>query len=272
MKRLKVDKNIDLKTFLSEKLKISKNKAKEIIDNKNVFVNNKRTWIASYELKKGDIVEVSNVFETISDENLEKNILYEDKFIIAVNKPPFLESNKKKQSVEYLIRKIYKNNKIEAIHRLDRETTGVLLFAKNKSIFEKFKENWNKITDKYYLAIVHGEVKFKKKIVNFPIDKKIAKSEIKRLSVSKDFSLVEVKIKTGRKHQIRIHLAKIGHPIVGDKTYGFKIIENPLLKNINRHMLHAHRLELYHPFLKKKIKIKAPLYKDFEKLKEKLRL
>ncbi len=272
MKKFIVNKPIDLKSFISEQLKISKNKAKEIIDNKNVFVNNKRIWIASYKLNKGDIVELTNSFDVVSDTDLRKNILYEDNFIIAVNKPPFLESNQKKTSVEHNLRKLFKNNNIEAIHRLDRETTGVLLFAKNKSIFEKFKEKWNEITEKYYLAIIHGEIKFKRKIVSIPIDKKIAKSEIKHISVSKGFSLVEVKIKTGRKHQIRIHLTKIGHPIVGDKLYGLKNIENPLIKSVNRHMLHAYRLELFHPYLKKKIKITAPLYEDFEKLKKKLKL
>jgi 23S rRNA-/tRNA-specific pseudouridylate synthase len=81
-----------------------------------------------------------------------------------------------------------------------------------------------------------------------------------------------VKIKTGRKHQIRIHLAKIGHPIVGDKIYSFKNIDDPVLKGVNRHMLHSYELEFIHPFKKKKIKIKAPIYSDFEKLKRKLKL
>jgi len=237
------------------------------------LVNNKRVWIASHRLKKGDKVEIIGEVETTKDVDLSKNILFEDEFIIAVNKPPFLESNAKKNSVEDLLRKIKKDKKIEAIHRLDKETSGVLLFAKNKKVFEKFKEIWNKdVLNKKYLAIVHGKLDFNKKVVNIPIEGKFAKSEVKRISTGKNYSLAEVKIKTGRKHQIRIHLAKIGHPIVGDKIYSFKNIDDPVLKGVNRHMLHSYELEFIHPFKKKKIKIKAPIYSDFEKLKRKLKL
>ncbi|NPA54012.1 MAG: RluA family pseudouridine synthase [Aquificae bacterium] len=263
MKKFFVEKETDLKTFVSEKLKISKKKAKEIIDSKNVFVNNKRIWIATHNLKKGDIVEVVDF--TAPKWNIENSIIYEDEFIIAVQKPPFLESENKKGSVEDLLRKYKKDQKIKAIHRLDRETSGVLLFAKNNKIFEKFKELWHKKeVEKKYLAISHNEASFKKKVINEPIDKKYAKSIIKTLKTRNGFSLFEVEIKTGRKHQIRRHLKKAGFPIVGDKTYGLKKVDHPLLKNVKRQMLHASSLSFFHPFLKRKITIKAKPFSDFE--------
>ena len=270
MKRFTVDKEIDLKSFIAEKLNISKKKAKEIIDSKNVFVNDKRIWIATHRLKKGDKVEV-NIKEANS-ENIKNRIIYEDKYIIAVSKPPFVDSNQSKNSVENQLRELKKDKNIEAIHRLDRETSGVLLFAKNRDIFEKFKDNWNEITDKKYLAIIHGNPKFSKKVIDSPIENKRAISEVRKLSTNGEFSLVEIKIPTGRKHQIRIHLAREGYPIVGDKIYGLKRIDNRLIKNITRHMLHSREIELFHPFLKKKIRIKAPLERDFKELKEKLKL
>ena len=263
MKKFLVDKEIDLKSFISEKLNVSKKKSKEIIDSKNVYVNSKRVWIASHNLKKGDIVEIS-LIET-PKWNIEDAIIYEDDFIIAVQKPPFLESENKKGSVEDLLRKYKKDKSIKAIHRLDRETSGVLLFAKNLKIFHKFKELWHKKeVEKKYLAISHNEATFKKKVINEPIEKKYAKSVVKTIKTKNGFSLFEIEIKTGRKHQIRIHLKKLGFPIVGDKVYGLKKVENPILKSVKRQMLHASKLSFFHPFLKKKISIKAKPYPDFE--------
>jgi len=131
MKKFPVNKETDLKSFISEVLGLTKNKAKEIIDSKNVFVNSKRVWIASHTLKKGDIVEIADIDNSFSWKP-EKSVIYEDQFILAVQKPPFLESEGRKGSVEYQLRKVL-DRRLKAIHRLDRETSGVLLFAKNEN-------------------------------------------------------------------------------------------------------------------------------------------
>ncbi len=263
MEKFHVDREVDLKTFISEKLNVSKKKSKEIIDSKNVYVNSKRVWIASHTLKKGDIVEVSQI--NTPKWSIDNAIIYEDDFIIAVQKPPFVESENKKGSVEDLLRKYKKDKNIKAIHRLDRETSGVLLFARNMKIFNKFKDLWHKKeVNKRYLAISHNEANFKKKVINEAVEKKYAKSIVKTLKTKNGFSLFEVEIKTGRKHQIRIHLKKIGYPIVGDKVYGLKKVEHPLLKSVKRQMLHAYNLSFFHPYLKKKISITVKPYPDFE--------
>ena len=272
MKRFKVKEEIRLKDFVALQLGISKSRAKELIDSKTVFVNNKRVWISSHLLKSGDIVELP-VLEKNEKWNIEKNILYEDNFILAVNKPPFLESESKKGSVEDILRSYKKDKKIRAVHRLDRETSGVLLFAKNNAVFEKFKELWQeKKIKKQYLAISHTEANFRKKVVNIPVDGKYAKSFIYTVKISSGFSLFKVEIPTGRKHQIRIHLSKIRHPVVGDKLYGLKNITDPVLKNVKRQMLHSYQISFYHPFLKKKITIKAQLFRDFENFGKIIRL
>lgn len=148
-----------------------------------------------------------------------------------------------------------------------------MLFAKNYKIFEKFKKLWkDKKVKKLYLAIAHNKANFKKKVISINIEKKPAKSTVFALKTAQNYSLFKIDIKTGRKHQIRIHLSKVGHPIVGDKTYGYKTVEDPLLKEVKRQMLHARSLEFIHPFLNKHIRIEAPTFEDFEILAKKLNL
>ncbi|NPA12681.1 MAG: RluA family pseudouridine synthase, partial [Aquificae bacterium] len=195
MKKLKVSKPTSLKDFVAQSLGVSKKKAKELIDTKTVLVNNRRVWIASHQLEVGDTVELPVVSKNKWD--IGDSILYEDNFIIAVNKPPFLESDNSKESVEYLLRSLKKDSKIRAIHRLDRETSGVLLFAKDNKVFERFKKLWqDKKVKKSYYAISHNPANFKKKVVNIPVDKKVAKSIVYTVKKSKDFSLFKVEIPT----------------------------------------------------------------------------
>ncbi len=269
LKKLKVEKPTTLKEFLAEQLSVSKGKAKKIIDSKVVLVNGKRVWIASHKLKSGDVVEVPKQREK---ENKNVEVIYEDEYILAVNKPPFLVSDREKNSVEGILRKTFDKN-IKAIHRLDMETSGVLLFAKNLDVFETFKKNWDSlIREKEYLAISHNTSTFKEKNVDIPIDNKSAMSYVKTLKTSPKFTKFLVKPKTGRKHQIRIHLSKIGHPIVGDKLYGYKTLNDPVTKTVSRHMLHSRKISFFHPLLKKKISISAPVPDDFKLLEKKLNL
>lgn len=264
MKKLVVKTPKTLKEFVAENLKISKNRAKEIIDSKNVFVNNKRVWIASHQLKSGDVVEIVSIDDKhYENESLE--VIYEDEYIIAVNKPPFVISDREENSLEFKLRKRYKNNGIKAIHRLDMETSGVILFAKNYDIFQEFKKLWeDKSVRKTYIAISHNEADFQIKTINIDLDGKEAISTVKLIKKAKGFSYFEIYIYTGRKHQIRRHLASIRHPVVGDKIYGPKKIEVGFLKSIKRHMLHAYKLEFVHPFKNNKIMIKADVPADFK--------
>ncbi|MEZ0324046.1 MAG: RluA family pseudouridine synthase [Hydrogenothermaceae bacterium] len=264
MKRFIVKTPKTLKDFVSESLKISKNRAKDIIDSKNVFVNNKRIWIASHQLKSGDVVEIISAdYNFPKEENLE--IVYEDEYIIAVNKPPFITSDRDYNSLEFKLRIKYKNNDVKAIHRLDKETSGVILFAKGYDIFQEFKKLWeDKSVKKIYLAISYNEADFQLRTIDTDLDGKEAVSTVKLLKKANGFSYFEVSIYTGRKHQIRRHLASIRHPVVGDKTYGPKKIEVGFLKSIKRHMLHAYKLEFIHPFKQIKTTIKADIPVDFK--------
>lgn len=188
-------------------------------------------------------------------------IIYEDKNIIVVDKPSNLltiatekerENTLFHKTIKYLKQK-NKNNKLFIVHRLDKDTSGVILFAKNEITKRYFQDNWDKIAiERKYVAVVDGQVKEKnKKIVNYLTenpntfmsystkDKKIGKQAITYYSVLKSnskYSLLDIDIKTGRKNQIRVHLMEDGHPILGDKKYGNKKC------SINRMCLHAYKL------------------------------
>ncbi len=252
---------LKLVDFIALSFGISKKSAKEIVDSKLVFVNNKRVWIAKHLLQKGDVVEYFGE----KKEKIELDIIYEDEFIIVVNKPPFILSNASKNSLEDLLRIEKKNNEIKAIHRLDKETSGVILFAKNELAFQKFKELWTKKeVKKIYLAICYGESSFKERWINEKIDGKPATSLVRLIKSKKGVSYFEVEIITGRKHQVREHLASIRHPIIGDKLKDNFYLGIKGFKNVKRQLLHSYKIEFNCPFTGEERRFFAPIPEDFK--------
>ena len=197
-------------------------------------------------------------------------ILYEDKYIIAVNKDAgmlSISTDKEKENTLYHNVFTYlksKNQRVFIVHRLDKDTSGIVLFAKNEKIKKELQDNWDKVK-RGYVAKVYGEVKesgviksylkeTKSLMVYSTNDKKngkYAETHYNVISSKKDYSLLYIDIKTGRKNQIRVHLNDIGHPIVGDKKYGDKHQKEKRL------YLHATYLEFIHPVSKKNIIIKS---------------
>ncbi|MEK7062320.1 MAG: RluA family pseudouridine synthase [Patescibacteria group bacterium] len=221
-------------------------------------------------------------------------VIYEDENILAVNKPAGLLvhgviNNKEKTLVDWLLKKYPEVKNVGdapeirpgIVHRLDKDTSGVILICRNQNFFKYAKNLFqeHKIKKKY-LALTYGEIKPKSGIIEKPIaiksntikrtvwegkNEKTAITEYKVLKYFKNFSLVEVSPKTGRTHQIRVHLASIGHPIVGDSLYGPK--ENPL--RLKRQFLHAESLE-FSLENGQRIKIEAELPDDLRNVIEKL--
>jgi 23S rRNA pseudouridine1911/1915/1917 synthase len=190
-------------------------------------------------------------------------ILHEDEWILAVDKPAGVVTESDPASMEALLRKARGDDRIRAIHRLDKETSGVVLFAKTDEVHARFVELWNeKSVRKFYLAISYGEADFDTRTVKTPVDGKSAVSHVKTLSCVKDFSCFEVEIETGRKYQVRKHLSVIRHPVVGDKSIGVRVVISAALKNVRRQMLHARRISFVHPFTGKKLAISAPVPPD----------
>ena len=192
-------------------------------------------------------------------------IIYEDKNIIVVDKPAKLltiatdkvrDNTMYHKVFEYLKQK-NKKNKLFIIHRLDKETSGILIFAKNERVKELFQQNWNDIAKvRNYIAVVEGvPTKDENTIQNYLIESKsfvthstndkkngkLAITSYKVFKKNKRYSMLNIEIKTGRKNQIRVHMSEMGNPIVGDKKYNSK--ENP----IHRMCLHANMLKILNP-------------------------
>lgn len=266
---------VNLRDFLSLSLGISKNKAKELIDSRCVYVNNKRVWIATHELRKDDVVESNQVIADAKKPRFEEElqVIFEDDTIVAVNKPAMLVTDQEKYSAETILRKKTGCSSLKAIHRLDKETSGVLLFAKNTEVYDRYVELWqDRAVKKTYLAICHNQSGFVQKKIDSEIEGRKAITNVTLLAKRNGFSYFEVDIETGRKHQIRIHLASIRHPIVGDKEYGLKKAENEYIKEVRRQLLHAYRLEFICPFTNQERKFFAVPPKDFIKFGKKAEL
>lgn len=208
-------------------------------------------------------------------------ILYEDKSIIVISKPSGLltiGTNKEHNNTLYrkvsdYVKKQHKSNKIFIVHRLDKDTSGIIVFAKTEQVKRILQRNWDKFKRKY-VALVEGKVTKGNIIKNYLAetktlktyitnDKKIGKlaiTEYNPIKSNKEYSLLNIEILTGRKNQIRVHMESINHPIVGDKKYNSK--KNP----IRRMCLHATCLEFIHPLTNRRIIINDKYPEIFDKL------
>ncbi|MDR4509565.1 MAG: RluA family pseudouridine synthase [Candidatus Brocadiaceae bacterium] len=228
-----------------------------------VFVNKRRTWIASYQLNGGDLVEIVN--EAVQTEKFQDNtVLYQDDYYLIVSKPPGIVTNGE-NSLETKLRIYPGYRNLQAVHRLDKNTTGAVLFAKNEEAFHHMKSLFKKqLVKKVYRAIVKGRVKKDTLTLNSPVRGLKAASHIKTLKKGLGVSYIEIEIETGRLHQIRIHLASVGHPIIGETEYDRKPIMNSVLRQINRQMLHAYHISFPHPYIQKLLTITADIPADFK--------
>jgi len=259
-----IDKDCLLIDFLKYNIEKSKNNIKSFISNGCCYVNDLVITKANYLLKTGDKLVV--ILKQIRDKNYGLiNIIYEDNYFIGINKPSGLlsVSDIKGNVSAYDIVKKYVGGKLFVLHRLDRDTSGILLFCRDKGIVEKMQDNWNEVVLKRgYMAIVNkisgsGTIKsYLYEDKNFNVkscnDSKKGKLAITHYSVvksSKNYSLLQVFIDTGRKNQIRVHMNLIGTSILGDKKYGGN--------KAKRLYLHSNILEFVHPVSGKNVCIKC---------------
>lgn len=254
----------------------NKKKVKTLLKYKQVQVNKQIITQFDYLLKPGDVVTV-----TKNNQDLKFEIIYEDNQLIVINKPAGLLSMsggfEKEKTAYHMVSDYLKSKNKKArvfiVHRLDRETSGVLMFAKNETIKNKLQNNWNKLVYKRgYLAIVEGHLQKKQGTIKNYLQEsktqhvyiakqgKLAITNYQVLKETKNNSLVEVYLDTGRKNQIRVHMQSLGHSIVGDKKYG--ATTNPL----KRMGLHAHVFAFRHPDTNQKMEFKAPIPDEFNQL------
>jgi 23S rRNA pseudouridine1911/1915/1917 synthase len=283
---------------------ISRSQVKRLIEKGNVLVN-KQSSKPSYKVKLDDRIKI--VVPTLPSQELKPEpiplaIIYEDPEIIAVNKPKGLvvhpgAGNMSGTLVNALLQHCGSLSSLGGdfrpgiVHRLDKDTTGVIVAAKTdlayNSLVKQFKSHQ---VEKSYLALVHGNVKKSEGKIEagmgrHPINRKkmsvvasresrIAGQKIREAITAykvmerfKDYTLLEVKIKTGRTHQIRVHLNYIGHPVVGDQTYGKRKEKS----GVKGQLLHAYRLSINHPVSGGRMEFEARLPEEMQKLLVRLR-
>ena len=286
----KEDENIRLDKILSKiKTDISRTAIQRMIEEGNILVNEKKVRI-SYKVVIGDIITIQN--ETpkeieILPQEIPLDIIYEDKDILIINKEKGIvvhpgNGNPDGTLVNAIMAKCKDSlsgigGKIRPgiVHRIDKDTSGLIIVAKNdKAHIDISNQIKNREVVKVYIALVRGVIKENEATINMPIarstkdrkkmavDKKgkEAITEFKVIKKYDGYTLIEVKIKTGRTHQIRVHMAQIGYPLVGDAVYSNG--RNPF--NVSGQCLHAAKLEFVHPTTKEIVKFEAEIPEYFE--------
>ena len=267
-----------LQDFLALKFSLSRRTAKAMIDGRSVWVNRKCVWIARFALRTGDLVEipsqvVKGALKQSGGEDARREtkdvrhvrVLWSNESYLVCDKPAGVVSCDDPKSVETILREQEKIPTLEAVHRLDRDTTGCLMFAKNHAAFlaavEVFKTH--KVS-KVYHAVATGSFKYAHQVIDSPIDGQPAVSKVTREGASADASFLRIRIETGRTNQIRKHLASVRAPIVGDRVFGLKSARDPRLMKVPRQMLHASTLTLPDPLSPHdEISVHSPLPADF---------
>lgn len=280
----KVVEPAQLIAFIMEKMHgVSRNRAKALISNRVVLVNNTITTHPLAELKPGDVVQLDRSKHKKSFHCKELDIVFEDPYLLVIDKHPGLLSmsnNSRQQTVQTVLNRYLEKgggrNTSHLVHRLDRDTSGLMVYAKDVQTQQSLINSWQQlVTDRRYLALVKGEfqqtrgrvqswlTEDKKFITHSsPVDNggKYAVTHYNVLASSNGYSLVECELETGRKNQIRVHMADLGHPVVGDRKYGSD--EDPM----RRLGLHAYMLCFTHPVTGKHLRFETPVPYCFEKL------
>ncbi len=250
----------------------SKNNIKSLLKNEVVFVNGKIVTKYNYILCDGDVVEINK-----KKANNNINIIYEDNDIIVIDKPSkILTISNKNEKVNTLYRMVSdylkkEHKKVFIIHRLDFDTSGIIMFAKSQRVQKLYQDNWNDLAKiREYTAIVDGITANKGHIESYLKQTKtllvyssknkdglFAITDYEKIGGNSKYSMLKILISTGRRNQIRCHMADIGHPILGDYRYKCKI--NP----IDRLCLHANRLEIINPLTNKLMIFNSELPSEF---------
>lgn len=254
---------------------------KELLKHNQVAVNNIPTTQFDTEIHPGDTIKVNLTREFRLFYHRRIKLVYEDDDIIVINKGYGLLSmgtDRVKDGTAYSIVRDYikwqdPRNKLFIVHRLDRDTSGLMMFAKNEQAKETMQHNWNNmVLNRKYLAVVEGKVEQESGSVRSylaetsqyevystqnPDEGQLAVTRYRTLKCKNGYTLLEVELDTGRKNQIRVHMKDLGHPIAGDRKYGAK--SSP----IHRLALHAQTLRFVHPVTRREMNFETPIPTSF---------
>ena len=279
--KIVVKKDGELLDYLYNNLDIPKKRIKQYLTHGAIYVNNSRTTKYNYKVVAGMNITIDT--DSKNKKTLPFEILFEDDHIIVVNKPSGLltiaTAKEKDRTLYHIVREYLvskdRNARVFIVHRLDKDTSGVVVLAKDEKTKNQLQENWNEyVSLREYVAVVHGhlkkdsdrivqmlsETKTNLVYVSKKEDAKEAITNYKVVKTSDKYSLVSINIETGRKNQIRVAFNSLGNPIVGDKKYG------DIKDNENRLYLHANRLKMYYPVIKKDILFETSTPNEFKKI------
>lgn len=277
---------INLKELLKSHFQISDRLLAKLKNAQKIFINGEKVSVRA-SLKTGDLVEVNLDFlennSNIVPTKMELDILFEDETMLIINKPagvpvhPSMDhfEDSLSNGIRFYFDEIDLKRKIRPVNRLDKDTSGIVIFAKNEYVQECLVKQMKKNTFvKEYIAVCSGSFDCKAGTIDAPIarkedsiiercvseagDKAVTHYEV--LKNVNNYSVVKCILETGRTHQIRVHLAHIGHPLLGDTLYG---TSSPL---IHRQALHAYKVKFIHPISLKSIELTAKIPNDIENI------
>lgn len=286
-----VKEDMELMPFLMKYVGGSRTKIKEMLSQRMVYVDKVQTTQFNAPLKVGQLVQIANRRHKHDFRSKWAKIVYEDAFIIVVEKAAGILSTTQpgsraltvKDILNEYVQRTSRSFSVHSVHRLDRDTSGLLLFAKRRDIQQILTDNWKDIvTDRRYVAVVQGNMEQdagqvcswltdSKMFVTYssPTDNggKYAVTHYKTLKRANGFSLMEMKLDTGRKNQIRVHMQDLGHPVVGDRKYGSTPeAYGDAADAAGRLCLHAFKLEFTHPITREHLKFETPYPDVFRQL------
>lgn len=274
----------NVKELLKTKFEISDRLLLKLKTNNKIFLNGSPVGIKN-TVNYDDVVEIYFDFEedntNIVPVKMDLNIIYEDDFMLIINKPAGIPvhpsilhyTDSLSNGVRYYFDEINLHKKIRPVNRLDKDTSGIVIFAKNEYIQECLVRQMKCNTFiKEYIAICEGHLSIQKGKIEAPISRKensiiercvsqngdyaLTYYETIKTCIDKNYSVLLIKLITGRTHQIRVHLSYIGHPIIGDTLYGSSS------SLISRQALHSSRVSFVHPITRQNVVFTAPLYED----------
>ena len=262
----------------------SRNLIKSVLKNKQISVNGKPTTKFDFALHPGDSVKIKWDPQAVEEPFKGIKIIHEDDYLIVIQKQAGILSISTDDEKEYTaysmlwdhVKSQQKSNKIFVVHRLDRDTSGVMLFARTFEVKRQLQERWLKtILERTYLAVVEGKVEKEEGTIESylketrslmvyssenPKSGQRSVTHYKVMNRNSGYTLMKVNLETGRKNQIRVHMKEIGHPIAGDRKYGAKT--NPL----KRLGLHAQVLSFTHPVTREEMRFETRIPFEFKKL------
>lgn len=274
----------ELMAFLMKKMDgVSRTRVKALLSNRVVLVDNVIVTQFNHPLKPGMKVQISREKNKHEFRHPMLKIVYEDAYLIVVEKKEGLLSvatdHQKERTAQHIlseyVKRTHRNNRVFVVHRLDRETSGLMMYAKDEKTQHTLRDNWHDIVvDRRYVSIVMGEMERDQAQIrtwltdrklyvsssNYDDGGKLSITHYKTIKRANGFSMMELELETGRKNQIRVHMSELGHPVVGDQRYGCEI--DPL----GRLALHAFKLCFYHPVTGELMEFETPYPASFRNL------